>query len=98
MDVYGRYNKSQHETNNLPTNRIKDGPEDVKRSSRTQFWLQTFGMAIFLACPWLFHLLLIYAKDTLGYIPLVITGPVLIDAFAIMLYTRGNKSANKNKR
>lgn len=65
---------------------------DVRRTTRRKYWLRVVGIALFLACPWLFYMLMVLCEGTLGFIPMMVTGPVIIYCIAFLIHSKGENS------
>ena len=65
---------------------------DVRRTTRRKYWLRAVGISLFLACPWLFYLLMVLCEDTWGFIPMLVTGPIILYGTAFLIHRKGENS------
>lgn len=65
--------------------------KDPQMSYRVGFWCRSVGLALFVACPYLYHALMKWAEGYHGEKILLITGPIIIDAISFYLHQKGRK-------
>lgn len=82
-------------SNTQPPNRVPYKGKRELRSSRGSkhlgFMLQYIGVALFLACPYLYHALMVWCAGTVGEVLCLVTAPITIFLIAAIAYNKGDR-------
>ena len=67
----------------------RPGKRAVRGRLKSGFWHKSMGLALFYACPYIYHAGAIASYDTPIEEAVLVTGPIILYLIAVSLYMKG---------